>query len=110
MLITTLAAIIAASATGGALIGAYHAGKRSGFELGEDVGYDKGYTEASKFARQTLSLTNGQQPTKSQADPLMDLLVLFFSLFLFSPPSFGKTFPVKNSSGTSEKDTTPATE
>lgn len=110
MLITTIAAIIAASATGGALIGAYYAGKRSGFNQGEDIGYDKGYTEASKFARQSTSLTSGQQPTKSQGDPLTDLLVLFFSLFLFSPPSFGKTFPVKNSSGISEKDTPEATE
>ena len=106
MITTALAAIIAASATGGALIGAYHAGKRSGFELGEDVGYDKGYTEASKFARQSISLTSGQQATKRQDDPLSDLLVLFWALLMFTQPSFGKSFPVNSS----EKDAPPVAE
>jgi hypothetical protein len=101
MITTALAAIIAASTTGGALLSAYHAGKRAGIELGEGIGYDKGYTEASKFARQSIGLTSGQQSTKRQDDPLSDLLVLFWALLMFTQPSFGKPFPVKNSS---EKD------
>jgi hypothetical protein len=106
MLTTALAAIIAASTTGGALLSAYYAGKRAGIELGEDVGYDKGYSEASKFARQSISLTNGQQATKRQDDQLTDLLMLLFSLFMLAPSMGGKPFPAKNSS---EKDAPPVT-
>lgn len=49
VIITTLAAVIAATASAGVVIYAYNKGKESGYRKGLEEGFDKGFTKASTF-------------------------------------------------------------